>query len=42
MNWKELYKEKILSAEQAIRHIKDNDYVVFSQTAGVPDVISKT
>ncbi|MDR1055754.1 MAG: 4-hydroxybutyrate CoA-transferase [Prevotellaceae bacterium] len=41
MSWKELYKDKITSAGKAIQAIKDNDYVVFSHAAGVPQVIAK-
>lgn len=36
MNWKELYARKIVTAEHAVRNIKNNDNVVFSQTASVP------
>lgn len=36
MDWKELYDRKIVTAEQAVRKIKSNDNVVFSQTAAVP------
>lgn len=42
MNWKESYKSRITTATKAIKAIKDNDYVIFSQTAGVPMLIGKT
>lgn len=35
-NWKELYDSKIVTAEEAVKNIKNNDNVVFSQTASVP------
>lgn len=41
MSWKEIYKNKVSSAHKAIQAIKDNDYVVFSETAGVPKVVSE-
>lgn len=42
MSWKGTYKNRITTAEKAIKAIKDNDYVVFSETAGVPQLIAKT
>ncbi len=42
MNWKETYKSRIAKSEKAIKAIKDGDYVVFSETAGVPQLIAKT
>lgn len=42
MSWKETYKSRITTAEKAIKAIKDNDYVVFSETAGIPQMIAKT
>ena len=42
MSWKETYKSRITTAEKAIKAIKDNDYVVFSETAGIPQLIAKT
>ncbi len=41
MNWKEIYKSKVVNAATAIKSIKDGDYVVFSETAGVPQHIAK-
>ena len=41
MNWKETYKQKITSAANAIKAIKDNDYVVFSETAGIPQKVAE-
>lgn len=33
MNWKELYKQKLVTAEEAISHINDGDKVVTSLAA---------
>ena len=40
-NWKESYKEKITDASHAIRAIRDNDYVVFSHAAGIPQEVAR-
>ena len=42
MSWKGTYKSRITTAGKAIKAIKDNDYVVFSETAGIPQMIAKT
>lgn len=42
MGWKEIYKSRVASAENAIKAIKDDDYVVFSETAGTPNLIART
>ena len=42
MSWKGTYKSRITTAGKAIKAIKDNDYVVFSETAGIPQLIAKT
>lgn len=41
MNWKEEYKDKICSAETAIKAIKDGDYVIFSHACAVPIEVPK-
>ncbi len=41
MDWKEPYKSKISSVAEAIKAIKDDDYVVFSHAAGVPELTAK-
>ena len=41
MSWKDTYKNRITTAEKAIKAIKDNDYVVFSQGASFPLLIGK-
>lgn len=41
MNWREEYKERICSAEQAIKSIKDGDYLVFSHACAIPVEIPK-
>lgn len=38
-NWKEEYNKRITTAEEAIKAIKDGDYVVFTECAGVPKVV---
>ncbi|MBO2525461.1 MAG: 4-hydroxybutyrate CoA-transferase [Bacteroidetes bacterium] len=42
MNWKDIYISRVSSAANAIKAIKDNDYVVFTETAGAPQLIAKT
>lgn len=42
MDWKETYKDKVTSAETAIKAIKDGDFVIFSETAGIPLHVAKT
>ena len=42
MSWKDTYKNRITTAEKAIKAIKDNDHVVFSEGAGFPQLIGKT
>ncbi len=39
MNWKEQYKDKITTADNAIKVIKNGDYVVFAHAAGIPQEI---
>lgn len=41
MNWKELYTQKLTTAEKAIKAIRNNDRVVFAHAAGVPQEITK-
>ena len=41
MNWKELYTQKITTAEHAIEAIQDNNRIVFAHAAGVPQEIVK-
>ncbi|MDR1091819.1 MAG: 4-hydroxybutyrate CoA-transferase [Prevotella sp.] len=38
---RKLYSDKIVTAEEAIKCIKDNDRLVFSHTAAVPQVLAK-
>ena len=42
MSWKETYKSRVTTAEKAIKAIKDGDHVVFTETAGIPQLIGKT
>lgn len=42
MDWKQEYKNKLTTAEEAIKHIKDGDTVVMSECAGVPRKVIKT
>ncbi|AYD41105.1 acetyl-CoA hydrolase/transferase family protein [Clostridium fermenticellae] len=39
MNWKEIYKSKLVSAEEAVSKIKSNDRVVLSHAVGEPSVL---
>ena len=39
MNWMDQYKERIVSASEAIKAIKSGDRVVFGHAAGVPQII---
>lgn len=41
MDWKKLYNERTFSATEAIKAIKDNDYVVLAHAAGAPKLVSK-
>lgn len=42
MSWKERYNSILTPAEEAIKAIKDGDFVVFSECAGVPVHIGNT
>lgn len=42
MNWKEIYQQKITTAEEAIKHIQNGQRVAVSHAAGVPQVCIKT
>ncbi len=42
MSWKEEYRSRVTTATKAVKAIKDDDYVVFAETAGVPQLIAKT
>lgn len=39
MNWNKLYSEKLVSATEAITHIKSNDYVVVGHACGEPSYL---
>ncbi len=41
MSWKEIYQQRCTSAENAIKSIKNGDYVVFADAAGIPQTIAK-
>lgn len=41
MNWKEIYKDKITTAAEAVKVIQDGNYVVFSHAAGIPQEVPK-
>lgn len=41
MDWKTLYREKIMTATEAVRIIKDGDWVVASHAAANPQVIMR-
>lgn len=39
MNWKEAYKNKICTAQEAVKHIKSGDRVVFAHAVAEPPVL---
>jgi len=41
MQWEELYKERLTTAEEAVRHIKSGDRVVVGHASGSPEVVLK-
>ncbi len=41
MDWKSIYEQKVATATEAIKSIKDNDYVVVAETASVPQHVLK-
>ena len=41
MDWKEIYKKKLTSAEEAVRYIKSGDRVVLGHASGEPQVLVK-
>ncbi len=42
MNWEEIYKSKLVSAEEAVSHIKSGDRVVVGHAAGTTELLLKT
>jgi 4-hydroxybutyrate CoA-transferase len=41
MQWEEIYKSKLTTAEEAVKHIKSGDRVVVGHASGSPEVILK-
>lgn len=41
MSWKDTYKNRITTAEKAIKAVKDNNHVAFPQGASFPLLIGK-
>lgn len=39
MNWKEYYKQHLMSAEEAVGHIKSGDRVIVAHACGEPSYI---
>ncbi|MDR1660099.1 MAG: hypothetical protein LBR94_07145 [Desulfovibrio sp.] len=39
MRWKQIYAERTVTAEEAVKHIKSNDYIVVGHAAGEPGII---
>lgn len=39
MEWQKIYKEKISTADNAVKAIKSNDFVVISHAASVPEIV---
>ena len=42
MNWEKLYRQKLVSAEEAVTHIKSGDRVVAGHAAGSPELLLNT
>lgn len=42
MNWEKIYKQKVVSAEEAVSHIKSGDRVVVGHAAGTAELLLKT
>lgn len=38
MEWKTIYRDKIVSADDAVKHIRDNEFVSLGHAAGVPQM----
>jgi len=41
MDWKELYKKKVTTADEAVKHIKSGDRVVVGHASGSPEILLK-
>lgn len=41
MNWKDIYKQKLTTADKAIEAIHDNNRVIFAHAAGVPQEMAR-
>ena len=39
MEWKEIYKDRFVTAEEAVRAIEDGDRVVFGHAAACPQIV---
>lgn len=39
MDWKKYYKDNLVTAEEAVKEIKNNDYVVFAHAASEPRIL---
>ena len=39
MEWKEIYKNRFATVEEAVRAIEDGDHLVFGHAAGCPQVV---
>ena len=39
MEWKEIYKNRFATVEEAVRAIEDGDRLVFGHAAGCPQVV---
>jgi 4-hydroxybutyrate CoA-transferase len=42
MKWEKIFQQKLVSAEEAISHIKSGNRVVAGHAAGTPELLLKT
>ncbi len=42
MNWEKIYQQRVVTAEEAVSHIKSGDRVVVEHAAGTPELLLKT
>ena len=39
MSWKDIYRERLTTADEAVKHIKSGDRVVIGHAAGEPTAV---
>ena len=42
MGWEEIYRKKVVTAEEAVSHVKSGDRVVVGHASGTPELLLKT